>query len=244
VLLFYAVIASLSAVAGSSAASGQSYAGENNRAERCLFDMARGSMTLMTGAQEAPVAAGGSAQINPHWTPYPSAWDPVPSRCLTGWGVSHPRLARLSPDRRRLVVSPDAPVGTLIQVSARYRGHPIKQSYRVTQPVMSPLVGTWRQRADGCAPDTSVMELVFRSTGEFSLTFAALMHGAVDYRGRWQVEGNRLLVTDVRPANGELPGDVGTETLFQISPGNELTFATPWHGTKSLRGTCRRAFIR
>lgn len=234
----------MAAAASLAAADEQDYAGAGDRPARCLFDLERGAMTLAPTSGEVSVAAGESAQIAPHWTPYPGAWDPVPHRCLSGWRASDQRLSRLSRDRRTLTIARDAPAGTLINLTARYRGREVNQAFRVIVPLVSPLIGTWRQRSEDCGRDTVVTELVFRRTGEFSVTFTPLLHNSVEYRGRWRSERDRLILSDIATASGRIPTDFIPEAIYAIDPGGALTFSAPWHGTMARHGTCAGAFRR
>ena len=225
-------------------AAGQDYAGENNRPAACRFDMARGAMTLSVGGAPLTVAAGESVRVDPRWTPYPSAWDEVPLRCLGGWRVSHPGVARLSRDRRTLTIAADAPEGTELTLSARYRGRALTQAYRVIRPVASPLVGVWTQDRAQCPNDDGVFELVFGRDGGFTVTFAAPLHNRIDYRGRWTTRAGELLLADLAAAGGRLPDDIPNATGFSLGADGLLRFATPWHGAAGGRGTCRGAFRR
>ena len=234
----------LIALAAAGADSAQ-YAGEANRPSACRFVMNGAGMTLSIGGGERAVAAGESARIDPRWTPYPSAWDPVPIRCLTGWRVSDPRLARLSRDRRTLRIAANAPEGAVVTVSARYRGHPVTQAFRIIRPVASPLVGTWVQDEAACPARDGVFELVFGRDGGFALTFDVPMHSNVDYRGRWRTEGDRLILSEISGRGDRpVPADMGSETRFVIGPDGRLQFETPWHGTAGTRGRCTAGFRR
>ena len=225
-------------------AAGQGYAGENNRPAACRFDMARGAMTLSVGGGPRTVAAGERVRVDPRWTPYPSAWDEVPLRCLDGWRVSHPRVARLSGDRRTLTIAADAPEGAQLTLSARYRGHRVTQGYRVIRPVASPLVGVWTQDRAQCPNDDGVFELVFGRDGAFTVTFAAPLHNRIDYRGRWSGSGGALRLTGLAAAGGSLPANLANATRFSLGADGLLRFETPWHGAAGGRGTCRGAFRR
>lgn len=225
-------------------AAGQDYAGANNRPAACRFDMARGAMTLSVGGAPLAVAAGESVRVDPRWTPWPSAWDEVPLRCLGGWLVSHPRLARLSRDRRTLTIAADAPEGAELTLSARYRGHRVTQAYRVIRPVASPLVGSWTQDRAQCPNDDGVFELVFRRDRTFTVTFAAPLHNRIDYRGRWSVRGGELLLSGIEAAGGRLPADMANASGFGVGADGLLRFGTAWHGAAGGRGSCRGAFRR
>ena len=225
-------------------AAAQDYAGESNRPGACRFDMARGAMTLSVGGAPLAVAAGESVRVDPRWTPYPSAWDEVPLRCLSGWRVSHAGVARLSRDRRTLTISAHAPEGTQLTLSARYRGRTISQTYRVIRPVASPLVGIWTQDRAQCPNDDGVFELAFGRDGSFTVTFAAPLHNRIDYRGRWTVSGEALRLSGIEAAGGRLPANIANATGFDVGADGLLRFATPWHGSADGRGNCRGAFRR
>ena len=231
----------------SAVAAEQGYAGENNRPAACRFDMARGAMTLgVGGGGVRTVAPGEAVRIDPRWTPYPSAWDEVPLRCLDGWRVSNPAVARLTRDRRVLTIAADAPEGALVTLAARYRGHPVTQAYRVIRPVVSPLVGVWTQGRAECPNDDGLFELVFARDGSFTVTFATPLHNRIDYRGRWQARGGELVLDGIAPAasGGALPGDMARATGFGLGADGLLRFAVPWHGSLEGRGACRGAFRR
>jgi hypothetical protein len=233
----------LAVVAAAAAADLDQYPGEANRPARCHFEMDNAGMTLTVGGGARSVAPGETARIDPRWTPYPSAWDEVPIRCLDGWRVSHPALARLSRDRRTLRIADDAPEGAVVTVSARYRGEAVTQEYRIVRPVASPLVGTWVQDATACPAGDGVFELVFGRDGTFALTFDTPMHSNVDFRGRWRTEAERLLLSDVVGRGGQaLPADMAMESGFAIAEDGALRFASPWHGTAGARGRCTAAF--
>lgn len=217
---------------------------DGNQPERCIFDVDRGAMIVTIGLGEIAVAPGETVRIRPQWTPFPQSFYPVAHRCLSGWRVSDPRLATLSRDRRSLVIGRRAPAGTVVTLTARYRGETLTQNFRVIAPIVSPLVGGWRQRAEDCPGDTWVFGLGLDRDGSFSVTFGWPMHSNVDYRGRWRADGDRLILSDLAASSGQIPADAVREARFTIDEVGGLRFDPSWYGTAGARGTCRAPFIR
>lgn len=218
------------------------YPGERNDPDACRFDMSRGGMTLAVGLGEIAVAPGETVPVRPSWTPYPSAFDPVPARCLNGWRVSDAKTARLAKDRASLRIADDAAAGTVVTLTARYRGETVTQRYRVIHPVASPLLGIWRQRAADCPGGDEVFELAFRRDGGFTVTFDVPMHDRVDYRGSWRVEGARLIVDGIHDEEAP-PADRAAASDFAIGEDGLLRFATPWFGHRA-QPACTAPFKR
>lgn len=216
---------------------------DNNRPDRCIFDMQRGAIGLTYNIGEIPIAAGETAQIRPQWSPSPSSFYGVPHRCLDGWRVSDRTLAMLSRDRRSLTIAASAPEGATLTLSARYRGTTIQQRFRVIRPNVSPIVGLWQQRESDCPGDTRLFELVFNRDGRFAVSFGLHFHGGVDYRGRWRVDGERLILSEISAERmSPLPADIAQEATFALNGERRLTFGRNWYGTSNGRGTCRAAF--
>lgn len=237
------MIAILVSLAAMAAVQG-GYVGDANDPDRCRFEQKKGAMTLAIANDTIKVAPGEVAKVSPSWTPYPSAWDSVPHRCLSGWRVSDPKLARLSPDHRTLTFATDAKEGATVTLTARYRGKKITQAYRVIHPVVSPLIGSWQQRAADCPGGDDVFELRFRRDGSFSVTFDTPMHSRTDYDGRWAVEGDQLILSNITPYSTDtpVPADLATRSAFKIAPDGTLGFAVPWYGHRR-DAICRAVFV-
>jgi len=217
---------------------------DGNRPDACVFDRRRGAIVLNHVLGDRSAAPGETVEIDPQWTPFPHSYYGVPHRCLTGWRVSDRTLATLSTDRRRLTIARNAPEGATVTLSARYRDETVSQNVRVIVPVASPLVGSWRQPDADCPGAAGLFQLAFNRDGTFSVTFGLPMHSNVDYRGRWRVDGDRLVLSDVAASSGAVPGDSSRDARFTIGGDGRLSFDVPWHGTSATRGTCRAPFRR
>lgn len=209
--------------------------------EKCLFDLKQGF--LRAAPVEVPTLTAGETQpFRVYYSRYPSDFSDVPSECLKGWKVSAPRVATLARDRESLTVATTAKPGTEFTVSFTYRGKRVEQRYRVIAPVVSPLTGFWSQESvEACAKDTRVFDLVLGRDGSFGVAFGPRFHGSKDYRGKWKVEGDRLILSDV---TGEKPADLALEARFTIDANGGLTFDKQWFGTQGARGTCTAPFVK
>jgi|GEM_PF-4825248 len=215
---------------------------DGNRPEACVYN-SRGRVIVTRGLGDISIAPGESVPIAPQWTPFPHHYYPVEHRCLTDWRVSDRRLATLSRNRQTLTIARNAPEGAVVTLTARYRDETIRQVFRVVVPIVSPLVGSWSQR--GCDEANRISDILFIRDGRFSVSFVAHYHGGVDYRGRWRVDGNRLILSEVtRERADALPADMALETTFEIDDEGRVTFPTNWWGTSGARGSCRAAFTR
>jgi hypothetical protein len=121
-----------------------------------------------------------------------------------------------------------------------FRGKRISETYEVIVPVASPLVGFWTQEGvDACAEPTRLFDLVFERSGDFAVALGPRFHGSKDYRGKWRVEGDRLILTEV---TGGKPADFAAEAAFTIDANGGLSFDKPWFGTQGERGKCTAPF--
>lgn len=238
------LIAFVAALAALPVSATKQYPGQNNRPQACRFDMDRGAMVLMIANGERTVAPGEVVTVDPRWTPYPSAWDPVPRSCLDGWRLSRGAPARLAADGASVRLDDDAAEGSRFELTARYRGRTITQAFRVIRPIVSPLVGIWTQDEAACPGGDAVFELVFRRDGSFAVTFEPEFHSRIDYGGRWQVEGDRLVLSNVTAAGSQPPpASAGEGSTYRLLDDGRLEFASPWYGHRSGE-LCRAAFRR
>ncbi|MCP3729223.1 hypothetical protein M9978_02175 [Sphingomonas sp. MG17] len=207
--------------------------------ERCRVPADRGVVVL--AARSAPkVKAGETVAMKPIYTTNPGALDELPVKCFSGWTVSDPKLARLSSDRKTIAVAAAARAGSKFTVSAMFRGKRISETYEVIVPVASPLVGFWTQEGvDACAEPTRLFDLVFERSGDFAVALGPRFHGSKDYHGKWRVEGDRLILTEV---TGSKPADFAAEAKFTIDANGGLSFDQPWFGTQGERGKCAAPF--
>lgn len=209
--------------------------------EKCLFDLDQGVLRAAPLAV-VPLAAGETQAFRVYYSRSPGDFSPVPDECLKGWQVSAPKVATLAKDRKSLTVAKTAEAGTEFSISFTYQGERVAQRYRVIAPIVSPLTGFWSQEnVEACATDTRMFDLVFGRDGSFSVAFGPRLHGSKDYRGKWRVEGDRLILSDV---TGEKPTNLVLEARFTIDAAGGLTFDRPWFGTQGQRGTCAAPFTK
>ncbi|PKP89378.1 MAG: hypothetical protein CVT77_18005 [Alphaproteobacteria bacterium HGW-Alphaproteobacteria-16] len=209
--------------------------------EKCLFDLERGFLRAAPLAVST-LAAGETQAFRVYYSRSPGDFSQVPNECLKGWRVSAPKVVTLARDRKSLTVAKTAEAGTEFTISFTYRGQRVAQQYRVIAPVVSPLTGFWSQEnVEGCAADTRMFDLVFGRDGSFGVAFGPRFHGSKDYSGKWRVEGDRLILSEV---TGEKPTNLVLEARFTIDATGGLTFDKPWFGTQGRRGTCTEPFVK
>lgn len=207
--------------------------------DRCQVPRERGAVILSI-VGEPKVKAGETVAVKPRYTSNPGAFDDLPLKCFSGWQVSDAKTAKLSRDRRSVIVAADAKAGGSFTVSAVFLGRRISQTYTVIVPVRSPIVGFWTQEGVSACPEaTRVFDLVFERSGDFAVSFGPSMHGNKDYQGKWRVDGKRLILSDV---TGRKPSDFVGEAVFDVGTDGILTFETAWLGTQGERGRCVSPF--
>ena len=118
---------------------------------------------------------GSSLLIRPSLYRGPMGPLPMPTACLTDVMVSPASAARLTPGRDQIVLSPDAPPGTVVTLSARYRDDVDAHEIIVAGRDQVVLTGTWRQDRVKCDPGHSpgepVRELRIDDKGTFGVTY-------------------------------------------------------------------------
>ncbi|MBX3594044.1 hypothetical protein [Sphingomonas sp.] len=206
--------------------------------EKCRFDLGQGTLRTATLGTQT-VAAGEKIDLTIYYSRYPSDFNNIPVKCLTGWKVSS-KTAMLARDRKSFTVDAAAKSGSEFTIAYSYRGKRFIQRYKVIEPTTSPITGFWTQEGvAACTDDDRVYDLVFNRDGSFGVMFGPNMGFRKDFTGKWRVEGNRVIVFDL---NGAKPADfVGTAT-FSIDANGGLTFDRPWFGTSGKRGTCVAPF--
>lgn len=211
--------------------------------DRCILTD-RGALILGRALPER-VSPGETVAIEPQWTPFPSWFEAVPSRCLNGWRVSNNALATLARDRATLRIAPDAPVGATVVLTARYQRRELRHSFTIVRRVSSPLVGRWRPVEGACQPNTAISGLRFRDDGLFEAETVMRPHYSPTARGSWRTEGDRLILSDVSASNGngQPSTDFQMEARFVLE-GDVLRFDRPWHGSADGHGTCNAPLER
>jgi hypothetical protein len=209
-------------------------------AEKCVFPP-RGALILGTD-NVSLLEAGETAKVMPYWTPYPSAFVPVPHRCLRKWRVSPRGLASLSGDRSSITVARSAPLGSQFLLTAHYGNRIIERRYEVIRRIRSPLVGLWQPVPGSCPPDAAISQLTFRDDGRFEVEMIRYsLHHSPSVSGTWSVQGDRLLLRPDYGHDGKLKiADFKNEARFSFTEGI-LRFDRPWYGSDQGHGVCNVA---
>jgi hypothetical protein len=185
---------------------------------------------------------GASVGITPTVDISPAGTQALPLRCTSSWSVSGP--AKLSADRTRIEIDPDAAPGATVSVSFRHGGKAVGAELRVIGRDEVVLTGSWSQRsAGGCEAADPVRELVFRPGNRFAVTFYPF-ETYQDYWGSYEFDpatGRLLLKVEggnFTPPGLDLEGKAGLEsgrlTLSEMFLGSKNGFAP--------RGGCTYVF--
>lgn len=132
------------------------------------------SMGMIFWMEPKSFVPGETVSLTPYATPYPGAYDAMPSQCLKRIKVVPANAAAVkqaTDGDYLLVIAKDAPLDQPVHVQADYLDKTITNTFNVYSPHKSPLVGYWHQDAASCAPQTVVQELVFSADGTFSVTY-------------------------------------------------------------------------
>jgi hypothetical protein len=84
----------------------------------------------------------------------------VEPRCVRTWRVTPARHARLSRDRTRLIIAPDAPVGTVIAIEARVGATVMRGEVTVTGADTASVLGSWERSCGATAGDGTIGQLI------------------------------------------------------------------------------------
>lgn len=172
-----------------------------------------------------PIRAG--SVLNQHAGVPPPPPEPVPTACLADLRVTPAEFARVSAGGDGLIVSPDAPVGTLLTVEGESTVGPVRAGVRVVSREAALLIGTWSQSRVDCgpapAPVDPVRELGFAADGGFSLTWTPF-ETYTDYWGRYVHDAaTGALRLEIEGANRPSPAPVLTGVLRVSEDGRRLT---------------------
>jgi hypothetical protein len=123
---------------------------------------------------------GSEIRVTPRVNMAPAGTPDLPLHCVGDWSVSGP--ATLSADRRTLRIAPDAPIGSIVVVSARHGDEPLALRLRVIGRDEVVLTGRRSQQAiEGCSVPDPISELEFHGENRFSVTFRPFE----SYRDYW-----------------------------------------------------------
>ena len=163
---------------------------------------------FVTPGDAVSVKAG--SVLNHHASIPPPPPAPVPITCLADLKVTE-GAAVVSADGA-LVVSPDAPAGSLLRIEARSTVGPVRFETRVVGREEAVLIGTWGQIEVDCGdappPGRPVMELTFGPGGRFSVTWTPF-ETYTDYWGDYVHDAaTGALRLEVEDANQNPPASV------------------------------------
>lgn len=213
--------------------------GSGNHPDRCIFED-DGAIIFDRNA-DGKAIAGRSITIDPQWTPFPSWFEPVPSKCFVKWKVTTPWLAKLSKDHKTLTVNADVPDGRIVEMRARIGNREVVQQWTVYTPTRSPIVATWGQRDEDCKGTIPLREVSIRDDGTIWVTWEPF-ESRHDYWGKWTVEGDKLILSDL--TGSHIPADVLPSATFRIVD-KTVTFDRPLFGTSGRAGQpCTAPFKR
>lgn len=113
---------------------------------------------------------GAEIRVTPRVNMAPAGTPDLPLHCVADWSVTGP--ATLSADRTTLRIAPDAPIGSIVVVSARHGDDPLALRLRVIGRDEVVLTGRRSQQAvEGCSIPDPIGELEFHGENRFSVTF-------------------------------------------------------------------------
>lgn len=113
---------------------------------------------------------GATVRVTPTANMAPFGTKPIPLRCTGDWSVAGP--ARLSEDRSRVTIDPDAAPGSTVSVSFRHDGAKVEARFRVVGRDEIVLTGRRSQQSvEGCNAPDRIGELQFYPQNRFAVTF-------------------------------------------------------------------------
>jgi hypothetical protein len=145
----------------------------------------------------------------------PAGTAELPLRCTSGWSVAGP--AKLSADRKSVVIAADAPAGATVSVRFSHGGKPVEKGFRVVAKDEIVLTGRYSQRSlEGCTAHEPVRELELKPENRFSVTFLPF-ETYQDYWGSYSFDPatKRIRLTvdggNFVPSNLDLEGEAELE---------------------------------
>ena len=165
--------------------------------------IARQGATMKLIVQE-PVGAFGPREIFP--------------QLITGWTASPSGFVTIAKDGGSLAVAENAKPGVDVTLAMKYCGRPVSRTIRIVGKTEPVITGRWGQESITCTgetPQEPIRELIFKDTGDFSITYAPF-ESYTDFWGK----------TDV---------NIGAGTLaLNVESGNRVPTGAKLSGTMSL----------
>lgn len=110
---------------------------------------------------EEPVGAYAPRQIFPSF--------------VTGWTASPAGLVTIAKDGDSLTIAENAKPGVDVTLAMKYCGRPVSRTIRIVGKTEPVITGRWGQESITCTGETPrepIRELIFKDTGDFSITYA------------------------------------------------------------------------
>jgi hypothetical protein len=165
--------------------------------------VARQGATMDLIVQE-PVGAFGPREIFP--------------QLITGWTASPAGLVTIAKDGGSLTIAETAKPGVDVTLAMKYCDRPVSRTIRIVDKDEPVITGRWGQESITCTgetPQEPIRELIFKDTGDFSITYAPF-ESYTDFWGK----------TDVDIAGGTL--------ALKVEGGNRVPTGGKFSGTMSL----------
>jgi hypothetical protein len=160
---------------------------------------------------------GAAIAVRPMVDISPAGTEALAPRCVSGWSVSGP--ARLSADRATLTIDPQAPAGSEVAVTFRYRDEPVVARLRVVARDAVVLTGTRSQKsAEGCEGAEPVRELEFTPGDGFSVTFSPF-ETYKDYWGSYTFDPATGAIRLTVKGGNFVPPDLDLDGQAELSQG-------------------------
>lgn len=182
------------------------------------------------------VPAGGQRQITLA-IPQPGWLEPI--EACTTWSASGDPGATID-DMGLLTIAESVEPGTIVTVQANVEdGRRILETMvTVYVPIDSPIVGHWREVAQiSCAsgdpvePDPAIEELLFRDTGDFSVTWLPF-ESYVDYWGTWTHDPDTNALELVVTGGNYVPKDLDPTGIATVDDAR-LFLGEMWLGSSN-----------
>jgi len=137
---------------------------------------------------------------------------------ITGWTASPAGLVTIAKDGGSLAVAENAKPGVDVTLAMKYCGRPVSRTIRIVGKTEPVITGRWGQESITCTgetPQEPIRELIFKDTGDFSITYAPF-ESYTDFWGK----------TDVNIPAGTL--------ALNVEDGNHLPTGGKFSGAMSL----------
>lgn len=187
---------------------------------------------------------GATVRITPRANNAPAGNRELPLDCTSGWKVTGP--ARLSADRRSLVIAPDAPRGAKVGISFRYGSEEAGSSFEVIGRDDVVLTGRRTQQSvENCPGAERVGELEFSPGNRFSVTYQPF-ETYKDYWGTYSFDpSSGRLAMSIEGGNFQ-PPDVDLEGTARLGSDGRLVldgfYLGGRRGTSLSPQNCRYIF--